>query len=148
MGLFSDRVSARIALTVNFIGAAVGIALVFGATNRALLALFVLVFGLTLGAPLVLIPLLQADSMGLKRFGSIGGIAGIFNTLGAAVGPFGAGLIFDLSGGYYAAFDAFIVMNILGAIVTLACLNLAAEEARVARRMRASQEVLAGSHAS
>ena len=66
MGFFSDRVSARVALTVNFIGAALGIALVFGAANRAMLAVFVLIFGLTLGAPLVLIPLLQADSMGLK----------------------------------------------------------------------------------
>jgi MFS family permease len=148
MGLFSDRVSARIALTVNFIGAAFGIALVFAAANRVMLALFVLVFGLTLGAPLVLIPLLQAESMGLKRFGSIGGIAGIFNTLGAAVGPFGAGLVFDLSGGYYAAFDTFVVMNILGAIATLACLNLASEEARLARRIRTAQEVLAGSQAS
>src|SRR5262249_42922206 len=97
---------------------------------------------------LVLIPLLQADSMGLKRFGSIGGIAGIFNTLGAAVGPFGAGLIFDTFGGYYGAFAAFIVMNLLGAVATRACLNLAGEEARLARRIGPTQEVLVGSHAS
>jgi len=148
MGVFSDRVSARVALAINFIGAALGISLIFGAANVAMLSLFVLVFGLTLGAPLVLIPLLAADSMGLKRFGSIGGIAGVFNTLGAALGPFGAGVIFDLFGNYTAAFDAFIVMNVLGAITSLACLTLDAEEARIARRAGASQEVLAGSHAS
>ena len=148
MGIISDRVSARVALAINFIGAAIGIGLIFGASNPFILVLFTAVFGLTLGAPLVLIPLLSAEAMGLKRFGSIGGIAGVFNTLGAAVGPFGAGLIFDVFGSYYAAFDAFIVMNVLGALATLACLTLADEEARVARRAGSAPEVLAGSHAS
>ena len=148
MGAFSDRVSARVALAVNFVGSALGIGLIFGAANPAILMVFVLIFGLTLGAPLVLIPLLAAESMGLKRFGSIGGIAGIFNTLGAAVGPVAAGLIFDTFGSYYAAFDAFIVLNLIGALASLACSTLEAEQARLAKRGRRSQEILAGSQAS
>ncbi|MGO9605979.1 MAG: MFS transporter [Candidatus Binataceae bacterium] len=132
MGAFSDRVSARVALAVNFIGAAIGLALIFGASNGLMLVLFVLVFGLTLGAPLVLIPLLAVESMGLKRFGSIGGIAGVFNTLGAAVGPVAAGQIFDVFGSYTAAFDAFIILSILGALATLSCLTLEVEQARLA----------------
>ncbi len=132
MGMFSDRVSARVALAVNFIGAAVGISLIFGAASVPMLIAFVLVFGLTLGAPLVLIPLLAADSMGLKRFGTIGGLAGVFNTLGAAVGPVAAGQIFDSFGSYYAAFDAFIVLCILGAAASLACRTLEVEQARLA----------------
>ena len=97
MGLFADRVSARIALTFNFLVACVGMILIFGAARTAVLIPFVLIFGLSLGAPLVLIPMLVAESLGLKRFGSIGGIAGIFNTIGAFVGPVGAGKIYDLN---------------------------------------------------
>jgi MFS family permease len=131
MGTFSDRVSARVALAVNFIVAAIGLTLIFGAAGRGVLLLFVFIFGLTLGAPLILIPLLAADAMGLRRFGTIGGLSGVFQTLGAFVGPMGAGWIFDRYSSYSYAFDAFIVMAILGAIAALACLSLEVEQARL-----------------
>ncbi len=69
MGLFADRVSARIALTFNFLAACVGMILIFGVARTAVLIPFVLIFGLSLGAPLVLIPMLVAESLGHKRFG-------------------------------------------------------------------------------
>ncbi len=130
MGLFADRVSARIALTCNFLAACVGMILIFGAARTSVLIPFVLIFGLTLGAPLVLIPMLVAESLGLKRFGSIGGIAGVFNTIGAFVGPVGAGKIYDLSGSYLPAFEVFVVMCLLGAAVTWSCRSFESEQAR------------------
>jgi MFS family permease len=130
MGLLADRVSARIALTFNFLAACVGMILIFGAARTAVLIPFVLVFGLSLGAPLVLVPMLVAESLGLKRFGSIGGIAGVFNTIGAFVGPVGAGKIYDLSGSYAPAFEIFVVMCILGAAVTYSCRSFESEQAR------------------
>jgi sugar phosphate permease len=126
MGLFADRVSARIALTFNFLTACVGMLLIFGAGRTAVLIPFVLIFGLSLGAPLVLVPMLVAESLGLKRFGSIGGIAGVFNTIGAFVGPVGAGKIYDLSGSY----EVFVVMCLLGAAVAYSCRSFASEQAR------------------
>ena len=130
MGLFADRVSARIALTFNFLVACVGMILIFGAARTTVLIPFVLLFGLSLGAPLVLIPMLVAESLGLKRFGSIGGIAGIFNTIGAFVGPVGAGKIYDLTGSYVNAFEVFVVMCLLGAAVTYSCRSFESEQAR------------------
>lgn len=130
MGLLADRVSARIALTFNFLVACIGMILIFGAARLAVLIPFVLIFGLSLGAPLVLVPMLVAESLGLKRFGTIGGIAGIFNTLGAFVGPVGAGKIYDLTGSYVPAFEAFVAMCLLGAAVTYSCRSLEAEQAR------------------
>jgi MFS family permease len=130
MGLLADRVSARIALTLNFLAACVGMVLIFGAARTAVLIPFVLIFGLSLGAPLVLVPMLVAESLGLKRFGSIGGIAGIFNTIGAFVGPVGAGKIYDLTGSYVPAFEVFVVMCLLGAAVTYSCRSFEAEQAR------------------
>jgi MFS family permease len=130
MGLFADRVSARIALTCNFLAACIGMILIFGAARTSVLIPFVLIFGLTLGAPLVLIPMLVAESLGLKRFGSIGGIAGVFNTLGAFVGPVGAGKIYDLGGSYLPAFEVFVVMCLLGAAVSWSCRSFESEQAR------------------
>ena len=130
MGLFADRVSARIALTCNFLAACVGMILIFGAARTSVLIPFVLIFGLSLGAPLVLVPMLVAESLGLKRFGSIGGIAGVFNTIGAFVGPVGAGKIYDLSGSYLPAFEVFVVMCLLGAAVTWSCRSFESEQAR------------------
>jgi sugar phosphate permease len=130
MGLFADRVSARIALTINFFATCVGMLLIFGAARISVLIPFVLIFGLSLGAPLVLVPMLIAESLGLKRFGSIGGITGIFNTLGAFVGPVGAGKIYDLTGSYTSAFEAFVVMCLIGAAVTYSCRTLESEQSR------------------
>jgi MFS family permease len=130
MGLLADRVSARIALTFNFLAACVGMILIFAVGRTAVLIPFVLIFGLSLGAPLVLVPMLVAESLGLKRFGSIGGIAGVFNTIGAFVGPVGAGKIYDLSGSYAPAFEVFVVMCILGAAVTYSCRSFESEQAR------------------
>jgi MFS family permease len=132
MGTMADRMSARVALTVNFIAAGVGMVLIFGAGHVAFLVPFVAVFGFTLGAPLVLVPLLQVDSLGLKRFGSIGGIAGLFNTTGAVVGPVVTGMIFDWTGSYVTAFEIFVVLCALGAAATSACLPLEHEQARFA----------------
>ncbi len=135
MGFAADRVSARIALTVNFIGAAIGMILIFGARNPMVLYPFVAMFGLTLGAPLVLIPLLTADCLGLKRFGSIAGLAGVFNTIGAFIGPLMLGEIFDRTGSYSGAFEICIVLCLLGAGATLSCLPYEAEQARSRARV-------------
>jgi MFS family permease len=130
MGLLADRVSARVALTCNFLAACVGMILIFGAARTSVLIPFVLIFGLSLGAPLVLVPMLVAESLGLKRFGSIGGISGVFNTIGAFVGPVGAGKIYDLGGSYLPAFEIFVVMCLLGAAVTWSCRSFESEQAR------------------
>ncbi|HYB90181.1 MAG TPA: MFS transporter [Candidatus Binataceae bacterium] len=131
MGIMADRVGARIALAANFIIAAVGMVLIFGAAHVAILVPFVITFGFTLGAPLVLGPLLQADSLGLKRFGSIAGFAGIFNTCGAIIGPVATGKIFDVTGSYSTAFEMMVVMYLVGAAATLACRPLETEQERL-----------------
>jgi sugar phosphate permease len=138
MGFASDRVSARVALVINFFGSALGMVLIFGARNPLLLYPFVAMFGFTLGAPLVLIPLLTADCLGLKRFGAINGVAGVWNTLGAFIGPVMLGQIFDVTGSYSTAFEICLVLNILGAAATLACLPYEAEQQRSRARIAAT----------
>ena len=82
---------------------------------------FVVVYGLSVAAPLMLLPLLTAESLGLKRFGLLVGYAGVAQTVGAALGPLVAGRIFDQSGSYTSAFELFIVINLLGAVAAWTC---------------------------
>ncbi|HYL60718.1 MAG TPA: MFS transporter [Candidatus Acidoferrales bacterium] len=130
MGLFADRVSARIALALDFTLAGVGIALALGAHNRICLAAFVAVFGLTLGAPLVLVPMVMADSMGLRRLGSVMGLSAIFATIGGALGPVLAGRIFDVSGSYAVALEMFALMSVVAGGGAFMCLPLEVEQSR------------------
>jgi MFS family permease len=133
MGSFADRVSGRVALAVNFLVASAGFLMVLGAESSTMLVGFVLVFGLTLGAPLVLMPMLLVESLGLKRFGTIAGMTGVCGTLGAATGPVVAGHIYDVSGSYTHAFLLFVAMLLIGAAASYTCLGLAAEQARAER---------------
>lgn len=127
MGGFADRVSARIALAISFAVQAVALVLALGAAHPWIMALFVLTFGATFAAPLMLIPLLIAESMGLKRFGAISGITAVANTIGAALGPIVSGWIFDVAHSYTIAFEVYIAIYLLGAAASWACRPYAAE---------------------
>jgi len=125
MGALADRVGGRRALVLNFLLCAGGTCSLLYADRAAGAAVFVVVYGLTIGAPLTLVPLVMADSLGLRRFGSLAGLAGLFNILGAAAGPVVGGRIFDLTGSYTTAFEVFALALLLGAAVTLGCAPLA-----------------------
>jgi MFS family permease len=130
MGFMADRLTARSTLGLCFIVQAVGTALVFFAASASFVILFVIVYGLTVAAPLMLIPLVTAESLGLKRFGFIAGMTGLAQTFGAAIGPLVSGRIFDVTRSYAAAFELFIVINLLGALAAFACRSYDAERTR------------------
>ncbi len=133
MGFFADRLSGRVALAANFIGAGIGTILLLGVDSTAILAMFVLVFGLMMGAPLVLVPMVMVDSLGLKRFGTLAGVSGMFNTAGGVAGPLVAGLIFDATASYTIAFQIFVVTLVAGAVASYSCQPLAVEQSQLER---------------
>jgi len=131
MGPSADRLSPRIVLSVVFGGAALGTLLLLGARSGPMLAGFIVLVGIASGTPLVLLPLVFIQSLGLRRLGSVQGVAGIFATFGAAVGPVAAGRIFDLSGSYAIAFGVFAAMWLGAALAISACIPLEQEIARL-----------------
>ena len=130
MGFAADRITARIALATTFAIQSIGVATIFVVGHAGLIALFVVIYGISVAAPLMLLPLVIAESMGLKRFGFLSGITGLAQTTGAAVGPIVAGKIFDISGSFVPAFELMIVVNIVAAIAILACRTYAVESSR------------------
>ena len=134
MGFSADRVSPRIVLSLVFGGAAVGTILLLAAASGQMVAGFIVLVGIAAGTPLVLLPLVFIQSLGLKRLGSVQGAAGIFATIGAAIGPVAAGRIFDVSGSYATAFGVFATMWLGAALAIYACVPLEQEMVRLNRR--------------
>jgi MFS family permease len=137
MGWLADRIGSRAALSASLLGMAAGITLLIGARSEFPLVGFVAIYGLSFGAPLALLPLVMAESIGLRRFGSLYGLIGFFHTAGAAIGPVIAGRIFDLRGSYHYAFQTFVALLIIGSIAGLACSPLPAEHSGQAPAARA-----------
>jgi MFS family permease len=128
VGYAADYLSGRAALAITLLLASLGQLLLLGARNVPVLLTYVLVYGLMSGAPLALIPMVIADSLGLKRFGSVAGVTGVAMTIGAAAGPLMAGWIVDRGFGYATAFTVFAGSLALGAATAELCFPLRVTE--------------------
>jgi len=129
MGFAAERSGSRPVLAADLILIALGQIVLLAARNRLMLLCYIAIYGLTSGAPLALIPMMIAESLGLRRFGSLSGLAGVFTTIGAATGPVVAGILFDASSSYRTAFELFALILILGGCAVLACVPLPSTEA-------------------
>ena len=132
MGYVADWVSARRALAADFAATALAFVMVFGAARLMLLAVFTMLFGIAAAAPLVLLPLLVAESLGRRCYGVLSALTGIAGTIGATIGPVVTGRIFDLTGSYAGAFELFILLDLIGAIAAFACQPYAKQSPSVA----------------
>ena len=120
-GPISDRITARYAFALTSILSALSMLLMLGSRQMAALAAYVAVGGMMCGASGVLMPLLILEALGMKRYGALMGISGIFGTLGFAAGPVVTGRIFDLTGSYAGALWMFAAAMVVCTLAALAC---------------------------
>jgi MFS family permease len=121
-GKAADRAGAKIAVAMVFAATALMQIVLLGAAHVALLVLFVIGNGLVIEVAQVILPIVLADSLGLKRFGSLAGLMWFPLCVGVAIGPWLTGKIFDLTGSYTIGFELSAAAALLGAIATLATL--------------------------
>jgi MFS family permease len=131
MGYVADRLTARIALVLCFLTQAAGLSLVFQAARIGMILVFVPIYGMMIAAPLMLLPLLTAESLGIKRYGFLSGLAGLAQTFGAMLGPIVAGRIFDITRSYAVAFELCITVMIVAAAVAYSCRSYSTERAQM-----------------
>jgi len=121
-GFLADRIGARLALGLSFAIIASGIILLHVGSRETIgLATFLFVYGPAWGAPLMLLPLITMESLGLKHYPSLGGILRVAEGVGAVLGPVALGRIFDLTSSYRPAFGLCILCALVGATATLGC---------------------------
>lgn len=131
MGFAADRLTARVALVLCFLMQAAGLSIVFEAARVGIIAVFVLIYGISIAAPLMLLPLLTAESLGIKRYGILSGLGGLAQTFGAMVGPIISGRIFDITTSYTLAFELYIAGMIIAAAISYSCRSYRSERAQM-----------------
>lgn len=139
MGIVADRLNARLALAIALVSLSCAFMLLTHAANTLVLVPLVIFYGIGVGAPVALVPMLMAESFGLKNFGVLAGLVGIFGMLGTATGPMFAGRIFDVTGAYTAAFILASVFLLIAAILPFGCASF---EAPVAVEPALAREAL------
>jgi len=117
-GFAADRwpkhLVATFSYTLSFIGIA-AVALLQWSDSWVLLSIFVLAFGLSAGARGPIITTLMAEHFSGKGLASIYGAANLGQGVGAAIGAFSAGWLFDVTGGYNSGFLFCSIFTFLGA---------------------------------
>ncbi len=122
MGIVADRSNSRLALTAAVLSLSCAFLILTRAAHPAMLVPLVLFYGIGVGAPVALVPMLMAESFGLRSFGTLAGLIGIFGMVGTATGPMFAGRIFDVSGAYTAAFILMSMFLAVAALLPFGCL--------------------------
>jgi len=107
-GRIAELVPFRYAATLCFALQAAGVLIVRGGPQPALIWVYVLLFGFSMGGVIVLIPLSVGHFFGLASFGVILGAVMLAQALGNSVGAYASGLIHDLFGSYDYALTLFL----------------------------------------
>ncbi len=110
--------------------AALGIVTLLAAARTSALAAYMILFPTVVATPGVLMPLLIAESLGLRQLGALLGIEGVFSTIGFAAGPVIAGRIYDLTHSYSGALCLFFALSVASAAAMLVCRPVAQEPSR------------------
>ena len=116
-GTLSDIIGREVSAVVTYGISILGVVCAFfitGPGDHLLLWMHACLFGLTWGARGPMITAKTADLFPGGNLGSILGFITIGSGLGAAIGSWGAGMIFDLSGSYYVAFALSIASYVIG----------------------------------
>ncbi len=121
MGVLGDRIGGKNALAIALLLIATSHMLVLGAGREWLLIVYLLVVGLSVASPVALAPLVLAETMGLKRFGTLYGWIQVAAMLGLFGGPLIAGELFDLTRSYAVSFEVAALLAVAGAAASFLC---------------------------
>ena len=118
IGAASDRIGRRPALAIMLLLQAVAFVAFLAATSLPALYAVVALFGFSYGAVTALFPSIIGDFFGRDRAGSLVGIYFAVAGAATALGPVGAGAIYDATGSYALAFLLSAAFNV-AALVAL-----------------------------
>ncbi len=115
-GWMSERFTARRMLISNLVGQAAFTALLGSATHTGLVAIAAPLYGLFMGGFGALYILVVQESFGMRHYGSIMGLMNLGTVVSFGLGPLVAGVSYDVSGGYGAAFLVVGGLFVAGAV--------------------------------
>jgi len=121
MGALGDRIGGKNALALGFALIAIAVLVLLNAQQPAMLGLWLLITGVVGASPVALVPLVTAETLGLKRFGTLFGWLGFALTFGLFVGPMLVGWMTDRTGSYTAGFELCGFICLIGGVASFLC---------------------------
>ena len=121
MGALGDRIGGKNALGIGFAMIAVSVPILLNAAQPAMLVLWLIIVGIAGASPVALGPLLTAETLGLKRFGTLFGWLGFALTFGLFIGPQLVGWITDVTGSYTAGYELCGLISLVGSGASFLC---------------------------
>jgi MFS family permease len=115
-GRISEILPFRYAVMLCFALQAMAVFSLIYTHTMAIVWVYVLVFGFSMGGIVVLLPLTVGNFFGLASFSVILDILWFINALGGALGTYASGLIYDYLGSYRYALYAFAASYLTAAI--------------------------------
>lgn len=115
VGHIADRVPKRLAMSFFYLLIGTSIPLLFFVNHSSATWCFVVLFGFSMGADYMLIPLLTAECFGIGSLGKILAIVIMGYSLGQWIAPWLAGRIFDAYQSYDLAWKIMCIAGIIGA---------------------------------
>jgi MFS family permease len=122
MGVLGDRIGGKNALGIALLLIAVSHILILGAGHGWAIVPYLLVAGASIATPTSLVPLVLAEAVGLKRFGTLSGWMQVFATSGLFGGPLIAGQLYDLTHSYATGFEIAALIAMAGAVAAFLCI--------------------------
>jgi len=119
LGSASDRIGSRLIFIIGFVLMSAALFWLISAIEMWMLYLFAIIYGFFQGGMGASHSPLVAELFGLSSHGLILGVSVVGYTIGAALGPFLAGYIFDVAGSYQTAFLVCAALSIIGLILAI-----------------------------
>jgi sugar phosphate permease len=109
-GWLADRIISRYVAILFFLLAIIGMLILIQADTMSKIWLFVVIFGVGVGALGTLLPIVTRDIFGASNFSALFGFTAISFAVGNAIGPPLAGFMFDATGSYHRVFVIIIAI--------------------------------------
>jgi MFS family permease len=119
LGIVADRIGNRYVFIIGFIIMSAALCWLMFTSELWMLYLFAIVFGFVFGGMGTVEAPLVAGLFGVSSHGLIYGVVHVGFTVGAAIGPFVTGYIYDLTHNYQVAFLVCTIFGIVGIILTI-----------------------------
>jgi len=116
-GLLAERFPVRHCITACYVGCALSLIILINSQSVALVFLYAIVYGVTLGGDMVLKELVWADYFGRTFLGTIRGVTMPINLISVAGGPLLAAWLRDLTGSYQLPYSIFFGVVLVGTCI-------------------------------